>query len=100
MFISFLREGDHGTMLREMEREGLNPKQYRCDVSRPDLAKFDGLLASILLDAQQQLEQLAQRTELTDVADGTEVADNDNDDGKSEAASEVASEWSVVTAVQ
>lgn len=100
VFISFLREGDHGTMLREMEREGLNPKQYRCDVSRPDLAKFDGLLASILLDAQQQLEQLAQRTELTDVADGTEVADNDNDDGRSEAASEVASEWSVVTAVQ
>uniref|UniRef100_A0A7S4N4Z4 Uncharacterized protein n=1 Tax=Prymnesium polylepis TaxID=72548 RepID=A0A7S4N4Z4_9EUKA len=57
VFVSFLRDGDHGTMLREMERAGIQSPQYRFDVSRPDLAKFDSLLASVLLDAQQALEQ-------------------------------------------
>lgn len=60
IFISFLRDGDPGTMLREMERAGFSSTpQYRFDVNRPDLAKFDSLLGSILLDARQQLDQLA-----------------------------------------
>ena len=45
-------------MLREMERAGYAPAQYRFDVNRPDLAKFDSLLGSVLLDARQQLDKL------------------------------------------
>ena len=57
VFVSFLRDGDHGLMLREMERLGFNPPQYRVDVARPDLTKFDALLGSVLLDAQRALER-------------------------------------------
>jgi len=57
VFVSFLRDGEHGQMLRDMERLGFSPPQYRVDNARPDLTKFDALLGSVLLDAQQALER-------------------------------------------
>lgn len=57
VFVSFLRNGERGHMLSEMERLGFKPPQYRVDVSRPDFTKFDALLGSVLLDAQRALER-------------------------------------------
>ena len=53
-FVSFLsRAGDEGKMVRELRAAGFEPKQMRMDPARPDLSKFDAIVGSVMLDAQQ-----------------------------------------------
>ena len=53
-FVSFLGSAsDEGQMVRELRAAGFDPKQMRMDPARPDLSKFDAIVGSVMLDAQQ-----------------------------------------------
>ena len=60
-FVSFLDAADEGHMLKDMKTvvdkggeamAGKLPRQHRFDPFRPDLSKFDALMATLLQDAQ------------------------------------------------
>lgn len=59
-FVSFLRgAADGGQMVDALKARGIAATQMRMDGSRPDLSKFDAILGSVMLDAQQQVERAA-----------------------------------------
>lgn len=56
-FVSFLRgPTDAGAMVSDLKARGIEAAQMRMDGERPDLSKFDGIVGSVMLQAQQQLE--------------------------------------------
>ena len=70
-FVSFLSPGNEGLMLQRMRgEEGVEvPPQHRFDPSRPDLSKFDGLLTTLLNDAQRYspLEEAREQAQAAEV---------------------------------
>ena len=56
-FVSFLRHNsDEGQMVRELRKRGITSlSQMRMDEQRPDLSKFDAIVGSVMLDAQQAM---------------------------------------------
>ena len=46
-------------MVDALKARGIAATQMRMDGSRPDLSKFDAILGSVMLDAQQQVERAA-----------------------------------------
>ncbi|KAJ3388381.1 hypothetical protein HDU84_009815 [Entophlyctis sp. JEL0112] len=48
-FVSFLRVGDEGQMIRDLKKDDIVAKQFRFDPSRPDLTKFDELIGLLTL---------------------------------------------------
>lgn len=56
-FVSFLRGPTAaGAMVADLKARGIEAAQMRMDGERPDLSKFDGIVGSVMLQAQQQLE--------------------------------------------
>lgn len=53
VFVSFLRREEKGQMLSAMQRHELEVAQFKMDPQRPDLSKFDSLLAMLLLEIQK-----------------------------------------------
>jgi len=50
ILVSFLEQGDNGTIKSRLESEGIIAQQFRLDKERPDTSKFDALLGLVSLE--------------------------------------------------
>jgi len=50
ILVSFLEQGDNGTIKDRLEGEGITAQQFRLDKERPDTSKFDALLGLVSLE--------------------------------------------------